>query len=149
MLVNVLFKKDHPDFVLPAQETEGAAGFDLRFLPEDGKEVVLEPLQRELLPLGCRVEIPTGYEMQLRPRSGLAKKHGLTLLNSPGTIDSDYRGPLGAILVNLSRDRFTVEPGMRICQAVIARVDEVHLELVEELSDTERGEGGFGSTGHR
>jgi len=149
MTVIIKFKKEHPNFVLPIQETEGAAGFDMRFLPEDNTPVTLKPLQRELLSLGCKVEIPHGYELQLRPRSGLAKKHGITLLNSPGTVDSDYRGMLGAIVVNLSDAEFTIEPEMRICQAVISRVDDVSLEEAEVLSSTNRGEGGFGSTGHK
>jgi dUTP pyrophosphatase len=139
-----------PSVPLPAYETAGAAGADLRanFPDEDRSEgVELAPGGRALIPSGLRLEIPTGYEVQLRPRSGLALKHGVTLLNTPGTIDSDYRGPLGIILGNLGEDPFLVSHGERIAQMVVAPVILARFEVVESLSDTTRGSGGFGSTG--
>ena len=163
MIPVIKFKKIHPNFCLPKRESIFAAGFDLRYMPdgvivvedcdnerdsEDGA-LLIKPLERKLLPLGFQIEIPPGYEMQLRPRSGLAKKVGLTILNSPGTIDSDYRGPVGAILINLGSEDAFIYPGMRICQGVIASVPAFNVEMTTELSDTERGSGGFGSTGQR
>lgn len=139
-----------PDVPLPAYETEGAAGADLRAnLPAEHctRGVTLAPLQRVLVPTGLRVEIPAGHELQIRPRSGLALKHGITLLNTPGTIDGDYRGPLGVILVNLGAEPFTVTHGERIAQMVLAPVVQARMELTETLSQTQRGTGGFGSTG--
>ncbi|MBD3680142.1 MAG: dUTP diphosphatase [Rhodobacteraceae bacterium] len=135
---------------LPAYETEGAAGADLRANLSEGDRangITLAPGKRALIPTGLRVEIPQGFEMQIRPRSGLALKHGATLPNTPGTIDSDYRGPLGVILINLGQEPFTVTHGERIAQAVIAPVVQARFELAETLSDTARGAGGFGSTG--
>ena len=111
--------------------------------------ITLLSMQRLIVPTGIRVEIPAGYEMQIRPRSGLATKFGITLPNTPGTIDSDYRGPLGVALINLGQDQFTISHGDRIAQAVIAPVLQVQFELVDQLSDTSRGAGGFGSTGSR
>ena len=131
---------------LPAYATPGAAGMDLRAWLPDG-DVTLAPLERRLIPTGIRLEIPEGFECQIRPRSGLAAKHGITVLNSPGTIDSDYRGYVGVILVNLSDCPFTVESGERICQMVFARVESVTLRAVDSLDATERGEGGFGHSG--
>lgn len=131
---------------LPSYETSGAAGADLRAnLP--GGDVVLEPGERALIPTGLRVEIPEGFEVQIRPRSGLALKHGITLPNSPGTIDSDYRGPLGVIVMNAGDRPFTVEHGSRIAQMVVAPVVQASFQVTEELTDTARGAGGFGSTG--
>ena len=135
---------------LPSYQTAGAAGADLRAnLPLDQRlqGVTLAPMQRVIVPTGLRVEIPPGYEMQLRPRSGLAVKHGITLPNSPATIDSDYRGPLAVGLINLGAEPFTIQHGDRIAQAVIAPVLQVQFTLVDSLSETERGAGGFGSTG--
>lgn len=135
---------------LPQYQTTGAAGADIcANLPLDqrGAGVTLSPLQRLVIPTGLRVEIPTGYEMQIRPRSGLATKHGITLPNTPGTIDSDYRGPLGVALINLGLEDFTIHHGDRIAQAVIAPVLQVRFAVVEELTKTDRGSGGFGSTG--
>lgn len=136
---------------LPAYETTGAAGADLRAnLPEADRAagITLAPGGRALIPTGLRLEIPEGYEIQIRPRSGLALKHGITLPNTPGTIDSDYRGPLGVILMNAGQEPFTVAHGDRIAQAVLAPVVQAAFALVEEaLSETARGEGGFGSTG--
>ncbi len=134
---------------LPDYATAGAAGADLRanFPLEARAGLVLQPGARALVPTGLRVAIPDGYEMQVRPRSGLALKHGVTLANAPGTIDSDYRGPLGVILINLGDDPFLVEHGARIAQAVVAPVRQAVFEGVPALSDTDRGAGGFGSTG--
>jgi dUTP pyrophosphatase len=130
---------------LPAYSTELSAGLDLRaFLHDD---IILKPLQRVLVPTGLYIELPEGYEAQIRPRSGLAYKHGISVLNSPGTIDADYRGEIKVILVNLSNDDFTIKNGERICQMVIAKHETAKFELVEELGNTERGEGGFGHTG--
>ena len=135
---------------LPAYQTAGAAGADLvaNLAPEDRDGgLVLAPGARALVPTGLRVAVPEGHELQLRPRSGLALKHGITLPNSPGTIDSDYRGPLGVIVMNAGQEAFTVTHGMRIAQAVLAPVLRADFEMVEDLDDTARGRGGFGSTG--
>ena len=135
---------------LPAYETAGSAGADLRAnlaLEQRDTGFVLAPMQRAVVPTGLRVELPPGYEMQIRPRSGLALKHGITLPNTPGTIDSDYRGPLGVALINLGSEPYTIRHGDRIAQAVIAPVVQGLFEVVKALSDTSRGSGGFGSTG--
>lgn len=137
---------------LPIYQTAGAAGADLcANLPMDqrGAGITLMPMARMIVPTGIRVEIPAGYEMQIRPRSGLATKYGITLPNTPGTIDSDYRGALGVALINLGQDPFTIAHGDRIAQAVIAPVLQVQFKVVDHLSDTARGTGGFGSTGSR
>ena len=137
---------------LPIYQTAGAAGADLcANLPMDqrGAGIILMPMARMIVPTGIRVEIPAGYEMQIRPRSGLATKYGITLPNTPATIDSDYRGALGVALINLGQDPFTIAHGDRIAQAVIAPVLQVQFEVVDHLSDTARGTGGFGSTGSR
>ena len=130
---------------LPLYQTPLSAGMDVRADLE--QRVTLAPLGRAMIPTGLYVELPEGYEMQVRPRSGLAAKHGITVLNSPGTIDADYRGEIRIILVNLSGEAFTIEPGERIAQLVVARHEQVEWEPVEELGTTERGAGGFGSTG--
>lgn len=130
---------------LPNYATAGSAGMDLR--AHLATPVTLQPLERKLIPTGLFMEIPVGYEVQIRPRSGLAYKHGITVLNSPGTIDSDYRGEIGVLLVNLSKEAFIVENGERIAQMVVAAHGQVAWELVSELTDTDRGAGGFGSTG--
>ena len=133
---------------LPAYETENSAGMDLRaYLPEG--PVTLEPMQRALVPTGLYMEIPVGYEGQVRPRSGLALKSGVTVLNSPGTIDADYRGQVCVILINLSDQPFVIHSGDRIAQLIIARCEQMEPVQVETLSVTERGEGGFGHTGKR
>ncbi|MDJ0638344.1 MAG: dUTP diphosphatase [Paracoccaceae bacterium] len=132
---------------LPSYETAGAAGADLRANFSDRAPVMLQPGTRRLIPTGLRVEIPEGFEIQIRPRSGLALKHGLSLPNTPGTIDSDYRGPLGVIVVNLGQDPIRIAHGDRIAQAVVAPVLQARFELADALSDTARGRGGFGSTG--
>lgn len=130
---------------LPAYATPESAGMDLR--ANITEPIVLHPLERRIIPTGLYIALPPGYEAQVRPRSGLAFKHGITVLNSPGTIDSDYRGELGVLLVNLSNEDFTVEAGERIAQMVIARHEQGEFVEVEELNDTERGAGGYGHTG--
>jgi len=138
-----------PAIALPTSETDGAAGADLRatFPAELRGGLTLAPGARALVPTGLRLAIPEGYEVQIRPRSGLALKHGITLPNSPGTIDSDYRGPLGVIVLNAGQEAFYIAHGDRIAQMVIAPVLRASFELVETLDDTARGQGGFGSTG--
>ena len=130
---------------LPAYATDGAAGMDL--LAAVAYDLVIEPGQRALVPTGLTIALPSGYELQIRPRSGLALKNGITLPNSPGTIDEDYRGELGVIVLNTGAEPFTVSRGMRIAQAVLAPVVRGHWQEVTSLDDTARGEGGFGSTG--
>ncbi|GGA15839.1 dUTP diphosphatase [Neptunicoccus cionae] len=132
---------------LPAYETDGAAGMDLRANLADRGSVEIAPQTRALVPTGLALEIPRGFEAQVRPRSGLALKHGLTVANAPGTIDSDYRGPLGVILINLGDTAFTINHGDRIAQIVFAPVMQVGWDLTGTLGETERGSGGFGSTG--
>ena len=142
MYVKIINKSVHQ---LPAYETLGAAGMDLR--ANITEEIVLKPLQRLLIPTGLFIELPLGYEAQVRPRSGLAYKKGITVLNSPGTIDADYRGEISVLLVNLSQEDFTIENGERIAQMVIAKHEKIDWESVDILSDTQRGAGGYGSTG--
>ena len=132
---------------LPAYETAGAAGMDLRAVLET--PIILEPMQRALVPTGLFIELPVGFEAQIRPRSGLAFKHGITVLNSPGTIDADYRGEVKVLLVNLSAQPFTVNHGERVAQLVVASHAHVQWVAVDALNDTLRGAGGFGSTGHK
>lgn len=136
---------NHSRFSLPEYQTPLSAGMDLRANIKES--ISLEPLQRALVPTGLYVELPAGYEMQIRPRSGLAAKQGITVLNAPGTIDADYRGEIKVILVNLSNTPFVIEPGERIAQMIVARYEQIEWESVEELGTTERGAGGFGSTG--
>ena len=141
--VKIINKSHHP---LPAYGTFEAAGMDIRaFLPEGS--VTLRPMQRALIPTGLYMQLPSGYECQIRPRSGLAIKHGISLVNAPGTVDSDYRGEIGVILVNLSNEPFTVNDGERVCQMVITRYTRVDWEPTERIDTTERGDGGFGHTG--
>ena len=130
---------------LPRYETPLSAGMDVR--ADLSEAVILKPLERTLVPTGLYVELPEGYEMQIRPRSGLAIKHGLTLLNTPGTIDADYRGEIKVIVANLSSEPYELKPGERIAQMVVSQFTQVEWEPVEELSPTERGAGGFGHTG--
>lgn len=135
---------------LPTYETAGAAGADIRanLTAEDRVDgITLAPMERRLVPTGLRIQIPPGYEVQIRPRSGLALKSGITVPNTPGTIDSDYRGPLGVALINLSSAPYTVRHGDRIAQMVVAPVVQARFEIVDVLEETARGEGGFGSTG--
>lgn len=142
MFVKIVNESNNP---LPEYSTELSAGMDLR--ANLNEPVVLKPLERKLIPTGLYIELPKGYEAQIRPRSGLAIKKGITVLNTPGTIDADYRGEIRVILVNLSNDDFVIENGERICQMVIASHETVEWNLVEELGETQRGAGGFGHTG--
>ena len=130
---------------LPAYETTESAGMDVRACIDS--PIVLQPLDRALVPTGLRVQLPAGYEMQIRPRSGLALHNGITLANSPGTVDADFRGEISVIMINLGREPFTINPGERICQMVIAPYTRVHWEPVSEIDHTVRGDGGFGHTG--
>lgn len=130
---------------LPKYETKNSAGMDLRANIKEG--IIIRPLDRALIPTGLHIALPEGYEAQIRPRSGLALKKGITCLNTPGTIDSDYRGDVGVILANISQEDFVVNPGDRIAQMIINKVERAKFELVESLDETERGEGGFGHTG--
>ena len=132
---------------LPQYATSQSAGIDLR--ANLAEPVVLKPMERKLIPTGLFIELSEGYEAQIRPRSGLALKHGITVLNTPGTIDADYRGEIGVILINLSTEDFKIEHGERICQMVIARHEQAEWIQVEELNETERGAGGFGHTGKK
>ena len=132
---------------LPQYATSQSAGIDLR--ANLAEPVILKPMERKLIPTGLFIELPEGYEAQIRPRSGLALKHGVTVLNTPGTIDADYRGEIGVILINLSTEDFKIEHGERICQMVIARHEQAEWIQVEELNETERGAGGFGHTGKK
>lgn len=134
-------------YELPSYATELSAGLDLKAVLD--APVTLAPLERKIIGTGIKIALPAGYEAQVRPRSGLAAKHGLTVLNAPGTIDADYRGEIGVILVNLSNHPFTLEPGERIAQLVVAQFAQVAWKLEENLSNTTRGEGGFGSTGKK
>ncbi|MBQ4420648.1 MAG: dUTP diphosphatase [Bacteroidales bacterium] len=143
-ILKIVNKSNNP---LPKYETVLSAGMDLRaFVTES---IVLKPMQRALIPTGLYMELEEGFEAQIRPRSGLAFKHGITVLNSPGTIDADYRGELKVLLINLSNEDFEINSGERIAQMIIAKHDKATIEEVEELSSTERGEGGFGHTGRK
>ena len=142
MQVKVINKSKHP---LPQYETIGSAGMDIRAHIEEA--ITLAPLERVLVKTGLFVEIPLGYEMQVRPRSGLAFKKGITVLNSPGTIDADYRGEIGVLLVNLSSEPFVIEDGERIAQLVLASHEQAQWQVVDILEESNRGQGGFGSTG--
>lgn len=142
MQLKVINKSNH---ALPAYETAHAAGLDLR--ASITEQIIIKPLQRCLIPTGLFIELPIGYEAQIRPRSGLAYKHGVTVLNSPGTIDADYRGELKVLLVNLSDTDFVINDGERIAQMVVAKHETIAWENAEELSSTDRGEGGYGHTG--
>ncbi|MEO0334550.1 MAG: dUTP diphosphatase [Bacteroidota bacterium] len=144
MQVKIVNKSGHP---LPTYQTEHAAGMDVHAAIDT--PVTLESLERALISTGFFIELPVGYEAQVRPRSGLAYKHGLTVLNSPGTIDADYRGEVKVLLVNLSNEPYTVQPGERIAQVVVARHEQVAWQEVDTLGETARGAGGYGSTGHQ
>lgn len=144
MQVKIVNKSKH---ALPHYATEHSAGMDLR--ANIDSPIVLGPLERKIIPTGLFIELPEGYEAQIRPRSGLAAKHGITCLNTPGTIDADYRGEIGVILANVSNEAFTINDGERICQMVIAKYTKAELIEVTELSETDRGAGGFGSTGKK
>lgn len=136
---------NHSPYPLPAYATELSAGMDLR--ADLQEPLVLRTLERAMVPTGLHIELPAGFEAQIRPRSGLAAKHGISIVNAPGTIDADYRGEIKVVLVNLSNEPFTVNPGERIAQMVVARHERVEWEEVDTLDETERGAGGFGSTG--
>jgi dUTP pyrophosphatase len=136
-------KKLNSEAIIPAYQTKEAAGFDLHSI----EDVIINPGERKLIGTGLAFEIEYGYEVQIRPRSGLAYKHGITVLNTPGTIDSDYRGEIKVLLINFGNESFEIKKGERIAQAVVAPVIQAEIIEVEELSDTERGSGGFGSTG--
>ena len=136
---------NHSPFALPAYATAFSAGMDLR--ADLQEPIVLGSLERALVPTGLHIELPAGFEAQIRPRSGLAARHGISIVNAPGTIDADYRGEIKVVLVNLSKEPFTVQPGERIAQMVVARHETVEWEPVETLEESDRGSGGFGSTG--
>jgi dUTP pyrophosphatase len=142
MKVEIVNKSNYPT---PQYATELSAGMDLK--ANTSEPITLGPLERVLIPTGLYIALPEGTEAQIRPRSGLAAKHGISVLNAPGTIDADYRGEIKVILVNLSNEAFTINPGERIAQMVVAKYEKVEWQEVETLSETERGEGGFGSTG--
>lgn len=142
MNVRIINKSQHP---LPAYETGSSAGMDLR--ANISQSITLKPLERSIVKTGLFIELPVGFEAQVRPRSGLAAKKGITVLNAPGTIDADYRGEIGVVLVNLSNEAYTIENGERIAQLVIARHEHISWQEVDVLEETTRGEGGFGSTG--
>jgi dUTP pyrophosphatase len=144
MKINIINKSSHD---LPSYETIASAGMDLRAHIE--QDIILKPLERSIVPTGLFMALPVGYEAQVRPRSGLAAKYGLTVLNSPGTIDADYRGEIGVILVNLSNVDFTIKNGERVAQMVIAKHERAMWNPVQNLSETSRGTGGFGSTGNQ
>ena len=144
MKINIINKSSHD---LPSYETIASAGMDLRAHIE--QDIILKPLERSIIPTGLFMALPVGYEAQVRPRSGLAAKYGLTVLNSPGTIDADYRGEIGVILVNLSNADFTIKNGERVAQMVIAKHERAKWHPVQSLSETSRGAGGFGSTGRQ
>jgi len=143
-MIQVPVQNDSPN-ALPFYATKASAGVDLKAVL-DGP-VTLKPLERSVIGTGLKIALPEGFEAQVRPRSGLAAKFGITVLNAPGTIDADYRGEIGVILVNLSNEEFTIQPGERIAQLVLARYEQIEWQITESLSETERGEGGFGSTG--
>ena len=142
MKIEIINNSQHE---LPQYATPQSAGLDLRANLEES--ITLKPLERRLIPTGLHIALPDGYEAQVRPRTGLAYKKGVTVLNAPGTIDADYRGDIGVILINMSNENFVVENGERVAQLVIAKYDQAEWNLVTELSETNRGEGGFGSTG--
>ena len=140
-----IFRMEHNKFV-PEYKTEGAAGMDL--CAAISEPITLKPLERYLVPTGLKIELEHGYEAQIRPRSGLSIKHGISLINCVGTVDEDYRGEVCVGVVNLSNEEYTIQPDERIAQMIIARVEQAKIEVVTELSETSRGEGGFGSTGN-
>ena len=142
MRVNIVNKSKHP---LPEYSTNASAGLDLRANLD--KQIVLQPFERCLIPTGLYIELPVGFEAQIRPRSGLALKKGITVLNSPGTIDADYRGEIGIIIANMSNEIKIIEDGERICQMVLAKHEKFEWNSVKTLSETDRGSGGFGHTG--
>ena len=145
-MIEVSIQNESP-YDLPAYATEHAAGVDLKAVLVS--PIVLKPLERKIIRTGLKIALPVGYEAQVRPRSGLAAKHGISVLNSPGTIDSDYRGEIGVILINLSNEEFSINPGERIAQLVLAKHEQIKWKINEKLSSTVRGSDGFGSTGKK
>ena len=145
-MIKVFVQNDSP-YELPEYATAAAAGVDLKAVIDS--PLVLMPLDRKIIGTGLKIALPLGYEAQVRPRSGLAAKHGISVLNSPGTIDADYRGEVGVILINLSKQPFTINPGERIAQLVFSKYEQIQWKINESLSTTARGEGGFGSTGKK
>ena len=143
MKIKIVNKSDNPT---PQYQTSMSAGMDMHAYID--KDIVLHPMERTLVPTGLYIELPAGYEAQVRPRSGLAAKYGITLLNSPGTIDADYRGEIKVILINLSSENFTIRSGDRIAQLIVGHYEKVEWEVVAKINDTERKSGGFGSTGN-
>lgn len=139
--------QNNSDYELPQYATADSAGVDLKAAIKEA--ITLAPLERSLIPTGLKIALPEGYEAQVRPRSGLAAKHGITVLNAPGTIDADYRGEIGVVLVNLSQTSFIIQPGERIAQLVAAKFEQIQWEETQALSETNRGAGGFGSTGKK
>ncbi len=144
--MNIKITKLHENAILPEYQTAGAAGADIHACLNE--PVMLAPMQRRMVPTGLAMEIPEGYEVQIRARSGMSIKHGITMVNGIGTIDCDYRGEVGVLLINLGQDPFVIEPGMRIAQMVAARYEVAKWQQVDALNETVRGKGGYGSTGH-
>ncbi len=142
--MNIQIKKLRDSAILPAYQTEQAAGMDLHACLDE--PMTLQPMERHMIPTGIAIALPVGYEAQVRARSGLSIKHGITMVNGVGTVDADYRGEIGVLVINLGSEPFTIEPAMRIAQLVIARYETAAWQEVDELSDTVRGDGGFGST---
>ena len=145
-MIEVLVQNESP-YELPFYATKAAAGVDLKAVINS--PLTLKPLERKIIGTGLKIALPEGYEAQVRPRSGLAAKHGISVLNAPGTIDADYRGEIGVLLVNLSNESFTIEPGERIAQLVLAKHEQIEGKLTAQLTETDRGAGGFGSTGKK
>lgn len=144
--MQVKIKKLRDGVDLPQYHTVDSAGLDLAAAIDD--PIVIKPLERQLVPAGFAIEIPKGYEVQIRARSGMSLKHGITVANGVGTVDADFRGEICAILVNLSNQDFTIEPGMRVAQMVLSKYEQIEWDEINELGETERGKGGYGSTGH-
>ena len=144
--MQIKIRKLRDTAILPQYQTVGASGMDLHACLDES--IILEPMGRRMIPTGLIVEIPNGFEAQVRARSGLSIKHGIAVVNGVGTIDSDYRGEVSVLIINLSNEPFTIEPSMRIAQMVIAKYEKIQWQAVDELGSTERGEGGYGSTGH-
>lgn len=144
--MQVKIKKLRDDVDLPQYHTVDSAGLDLAAAIDE--PIVIKPLERQLVPAGFAIEIPKGYEVQIRARSGMSLKHGITVANGVGTVDADFRGEICAILVNLSNEDFTIEPGMRVAQMVLSKYEQIEWDEINELGETERGKGGYGSTGH-
>lgn len=144
-MMEVKVKKLNQKAILPEYQTEHAAAMDIQACIDE--PMVVQPLQRFMVPTGLAFEIPAGYEMQIRARSGLSIKHGITMVNGIGTIDADYRGELNVLMINLGQEAFTIEPGMRVAQMLVKKYEKISWQLTDELSETDRGSGGFGSTG--